>query len=86
VSDITFYHLGRLADEFVSAVHRLTAAFALAIYLSPCFEEEVTPLLEVLQAKETLLSKLDPEMFGGKGVSKKEVKELIQEVATKLCP
>lgn len=43
-------------------------------------------LLEVLQAKETLQAKLGPTLFGGKGITKKEVKTLILEISSKLCP
>ena len=67
-------------------MHRLTAALALVIHLSPNYTDEVKSLLDVLQAKGTLSSKLDPSLFGGKGIQKKEVKDLIHEVATKLCP
>jgi desumoylating isopeptidase 1 len=49
--------------------------------LSPIYEEELSPLLEVLQAKETLKTKVK------EGVAKKlDVKKLVEEVANKLCP
>jgi len=64
----------------------LAAAFALTIYLSPRYDEEVKPLLEVLQAKGTLSAKLDQRLFGGKGIVKKEVRQLVEEVSLKLCP
>jgi desumoylating isopeptidase 1 len=43
------------------------------------------PLLEVLQAKSTVESKLKQGGCGEKGVTKPDVRGLVQEVATKLC-
>jgi hypothetical protein len=68
-------------------VHRLTAALALFLRLSPWYDDQLKPLLEVLQVKDTLKNKLRKgngwESDGG--VSKKEVRLLIAEVADKLC-
>jgi desumoylating isopeptidase 1 len=72
--------------KLTGLVHRLTAALALIIHLSPQYKDGIKPLLEVLQAKEILLSKLDSQLIGGKEITKREVKQLIQEVASKLCP
>lgn len=66
-------------------VHRLTASLAFLIRLSPFYEAQICPLLESLQARSILQSKLGK---GGKdgGTTKKEVKRLVEEVALKLCP
>ncbi|KAJ8691197.1 hypothetical protein PTI98_010795 [Pleurotus ostreatus] len=68
-------------------VHRLVAALAALLRLSP-FHEQLGGLLEVLQAKEVLKRKLATGNFGagGKGgVKKEEVRALIRDVADKLC-
>ncbi|KAG2145882.1 PPPDE putative peptidase domain-containing protein [Suillus clintonianus] len=66
-------------------VHRLTASLALLIRLSPSIDQ-LTPLLEVLQARTILKDKLEQGGCGDTGVVKKEVRKLIGEVAEKLCP
>ncbi|KAF9492035.1 thioredoxin family protein [Pleurotus eryngii] len=70
-------------------VHRLVAALASLLRLSP-FHEQLGGLLEVLQAKDVLKRKLAAGNFGagvGKGgVRKEEVRALIRDVADKLCP
>jgi len=68
-------------------VHRLTAALALFVRLSPWYSDTVRPLLQVLQTQGTLRSKLRQGLGweGEGGVGKKEVRELIAEVAEKLC-
>lgn len=66
-------------------VHRLTASLGLLIRLSPSIEQ-LTSLLEVLQAQKILKDKLEKGGCGDAGVVKKEVRKLIEEVATKLCP
>ncbi|KAG2123341.1 PPPDE putative peptidase domain-containing protein [Suillus cothurnatus] len=66
-------------------VHRLTASLALLIRLSPSIEQ-LTSLLEVLQAQKILKSKLEKGGCGETGVVKKEARKLIEEVAKKLCP
>ncbi|KAI5122453.1 hypothetical protein M0805_008764 [Coniferiporia weirii] len=68
-------------------VHRLAAALAFFLHLSPFYEAQLKPLLEVLQARDVLGAKLSggPEGCGEKGISKKEVKALVEEVAEKLC-
>jgi hypothetical protein len=43
-------------------------------------------LLEVLQAQKILKDKLEKGGCGDAGVVKQEVRKLIEEVATKLCP
>ncbi|KAF7985602.1 hypothetical protein HWV62_3907 [Athelia sp. TMB] len=48
--------------------------------------EEVAPLLEVLQSQSILKSKLGKIGFGESGLKKHDVRKLIEEVATKLCP
>jgi hypothetical protein len=71
-------------------VHRLTASLAFLIRLSPSYksssEGQLSPLLEVLQAKSILKSKLKKGGCGENGVTKKEVRKLVEEVADKLCP
>lgn len=66
-------------------VHRLTASLALLIRLSPSIEQ-LTSLLEVLQAQKTLKDKLERGGCGDAGVVKKEARKLLEEVAKKLCP
>ncbi|PCH40280.1 DUF862-domain-containing protein [Wolfiporia cocos MD-104 SS10] len=68
------------------AVHRLTAALAFLLRLSPVYESQLVPFLEVLHAKDTLMVKLAAGGCGEKGVQKKEVRKLVEEVAEKLCP
>lgn len=68
-------------------MHRLTAALALSIRLSPGYDDIVRPLLQVLQTQGILRSKLEQGSGweGEGGVGRKEVRELIAEVADKLC-
>ena len=72
---------------FLSAVHRLIASLAFLLHLSPFYESQLKPLLEVLQVKDVLKEKLagGPEGCGEKGVVKKDVRSLISEVADELC-
>ncbi|RDB15260.1 hypothetical protein Hypma_004803 [Hypsizygus marmoreus] len=67
-------------------VHRLSASLAFLLRLSPSYETQISPLLDVLQAREVLKRKLLKGGCGESGVSKKEVKKLVEEVANKLCP
>ncbi|KAL1722832.1 PPPDE putative peptidase domain-containing protein [Schizophyllum commune] len=67
-------------------VHRLTACLAFLLRLSPFYDTQVVPLLEVLQAKSILLGKLEKGGCGENGVTKPEVRSLVEEVAQKLCP
>ncbi|CDO71680.1 hypothetical protein BN946_scf184915.g24 [Trametes cinnabarina] len=66
-------------------VHRLTAALAFLLRLSPFYESQLASLLEVLQSKETLKGKLQKGGCGENGVQKPEVRKLVEEVAEKLC-
>jgi len=68
-------------------LHRLVASLAFLLHLSPFFETQLKPMLDVLEARSALLAKLKGGEggFGEKGVSKKEVRALVEEVATKLC-
>jgi len=55
--------------------------------LSTHYESQIRPLLEVLQSRQTLKGKLakgDGWTVDG-GISKKDVRKLVEEVATKLC-
>ncbi|KAH9980190.1 PPPDE putative peptidase domain-containing protein [Lactifluus volemus] len=70
-------------EESEDAVHRLTATLAFLIRLSPNYEDQLLPLLNVLGVRETLKGKL-----GGDGklkVRKKDIRALVEEVADKLC-
>jgi len=67
-------------------VHRLTACLAFLLRLSPFYEDQLVPLLEVLQSQSVLRSKLDKGGCGESGVGKKEVRKLVLEVAGNLCP
>jgi hypothetical protein len=64
-----------------SPVHRLTASLAFLLRMSPVYEEELSPLLEVLQAKDTLKAKMGEDY-----VKTPNVRKLLGEVANKLCP
>lgn len=44
------------------------------------------PLLEVLQSRFILRSKLDKGGCGDAGLTKKDVRKLVEDVAEKLCP
>ncbi|RDX49944.1 DUF862-domain-containing protein [Lentinus brumalis] len=80
--------LETLSNETQSeeVVHRLVAALAFLLRLSPFYEGQLASLLEVLQSRETLKSKLEKGGCGESGVQKPEVRKLIEEVAEKLCP
>ncbi|KAF8827487.1 hypothetical protein HHX47_DHR4000368 [Lentinula edodes] len=67
-------------------VHRLTACLGCLLRLSPFYQSQMTSLLEVLQAKSILKGKLAKGGCGENGISKKEVKKLLEEIADKLCP
>ncbi|KAI0248568.1 PPPDE putative peptidase domain-containing protein [Lactifluus subvellereus] len=70
-------------EESEDAVHRLTATLAFLIRLSPSYQEQLAPLLNVLGVRETLKGKLaeGAELK----VRKKEVRVLLEEVADQLC-
>ena len=63
-------------------VHRLTATLAFLIRLSPFYEDQLVPLLSVLQVGETLKGKLAED---GKLKVRKEIRALVGEVADRLC-
>lgn len=67
-------------------VHRLTASLGFLLRLSPFHETALVPLLEALDARKVLKSKLEKGGCGEKGIEKKEVRRLVEEVAMKLCP
>lgn len=69
-------------------VHRLAASLGCFLRLSPYHgvDTQILPLLEVLQARQTLITKLEAGGCGENGVVKKEVRKLVEEVALKLCP
>ena len=64
-------------------MHRLTATLAFLIRLSPFYQDQLIPLLSVLQVKETLEGKLASE--GKLRLKKKEIRALVREVADGLC-
>ena len=77
---------------YTYAVHRLVASLAFFLHLSPVYESHLEPLLEVLQVKDILRAKLRGAVagneeggFGKKGVEKREVRVLVEEVAGELC-
>ncbi|RPD62239.1 DUF862-domain-containing protein [Lentinus tigrinus ALCF2SS1-7] len=80
--------LETLSNETKSeeVVHRLVAALAFLLRLSPSYEGQLASLLEVLQSRDTLRSKLEKGGCGESGVQKPEMRKLIEEVAGKLCP
>ena len=61
-------------------MHRLTATLAFLIRLSPFYEDQLVPLLSVLQVGETQLAE-----DGKLKVRKKEIRALVGEVADRLC-
>ncbi|TDL23184.1 DUF862-domain-containing protein [Rickenella mellea] len=69
-------------------VHRLTASLAFILHLSPYYEVQLKPLLDVLQARVILLAKWKGGNggLGEQGLSKKDVRRLVEEVARNLCP
>jgi desumoylating isopeptidase 1 len=67
-------------------VHRLTASLAFLLRLSPFYEGQLVPLLQVLQCRMVMKGKLAKGGCGEDGVGKKEVRRLVMEVAEKLCP
>ena len=68
---------------FFLTVHRLTATLAFLIRLSPFYEEQLVPLLSVLQVEETLKGKLGEE--GKLRLTNPEIRALVAEVAEELC-
>ncbi|KAH8104592.1 DUF862-domain-containing protein [Cristinia sonorae] len=79
--------LEAIANEVQSEdiVHRLTASLAFLLRFSPVHETQIAPLLDVLQAKNTLRAKLEKGGCGEEGVRNPEVRNLIQQVSDKLC-
>ncbi|KAG6809132.1 hypothetical protein H0H92_001446 [Tricholoma furcatifolium] len=67
-------------------VHRLAALLAFLLRLSPAYDTQLLPLLEVLHARDVLERKLEKGGCGEEGVTKKDVRKLVEEVANKLCP
>ncbi|EGN98049.1 hypothetical protein SERLA73DRAFT_182913 [Serpula lacrymans var. lacrymans S7.3] len=67
-------------------VHRLSASIAFLLRLSPFYETQMAPLLEVLQARTVLKNKLEKGGCGPGGVTKQDIRKLVLEVAEKLCP
>lgn len=86
---LRFFHVGIcfLKIKPRDTVHRLAAALGLLIRLSPFYDEQLKPLLEILQARGTLKAKLGQGngWEGDGGVKKREVRGLIEEIADKLC-
>ena len=68
-------------------MHRLTAALAFFLRLSPHYESQLKPLLEALQSNDMLRGKLNKgegwNLEGG--IKNKDIRKLIDEVSTKLC-
>jgi hypothetical protein len=62
------------------SVHRLAACLAFMLRLSPDYDIQFIPLLEVLQTKSALKEKVATV------VKKTEVKHLLEEISAKLCP
>ena len=59
----------------LTLVHRLTATLAYLFWLSPFCEDQLVPLLSVLQVGETLKGKLVED--GKLKVRKKEIRALV---------
>ena len=67
------------------AVNRLTACLAFFLRFSPVYDSHIGPLLEVLQAKDTLTAKLAKGGCGEEGVKSVALRKLITQVAENLC-
>jgi hypothetical protein len=67
----------------INLVHRLTATLAFLIRLSPFYQDQLVPLLSVLQVQETLKGKLAEDRK--LRLRKKEIRALVAEVAEQLC-
>ncbi|KAF9005982.1 thioredoxin family protein [Cyathus striatus] len=69
-------------------VHRLTAALAFLVRLSPFYDTQLKTLLEVLRSREILRGKLvkGDGWCGENGINKAHIRKLVEEVANKLCP
>lgn len=85
VSCLPRWRSWRSTDGLSLSVHRLVASLAFMIHLSPYMNDSISPLLDVLQARNILSSKLQSGGCGEKGVIKEEVRKLIKETAS-LCP
>ncbi|TFK39368.1 DUF862-domain-containing protein [Crucibulum laeve] len=74
--------------ESEEVVHRLTASFAFLVRLSPFYDTQIQSLLDVLQSKKVLKSKLvkGDGWNADNGIAKKDIRRLVDEVAAKLCP
>jgi len=70
-------------EESEDAVHRLTATLAFLIRLSPYYQDQLVPLLSVLQVQGILKGKLAED--GKLRLRKKEIRALVGEVAEELC-
>ena len=83
-----FFFLLLLIFFITLQVHRLTAALAFFLRLSPQYESQIKDILDVLQARKILKGKLVKgsgwNVDGG--IGKKDIRKLIEEVAMKLCP
>jgi len=66
-------------EQSEEVVHRLVACLAFLLRLSPVYDSQLVPLLQVLQAKEALREKTRVV------VKKPEIKQLVEEVEAKLC-
>jgi len=73
--------------ENEDVVHRLAASLGFFLRLSPQYESQIRPLLEVLQSRQILKGKLTKGLGWNAegGIAKKDVRKLVEEVATKLC-
>jgi hypothetical protein len=83
------HHVREVVSDFFFgwAVYRLTAALAFSLRLSHHYESQIRPLLEVLQSRQVLKGKLAKGSGWNtdSGITKKNVRNLVQEVADNLC-
>jgi len=63
-------------------VHRLTATLAFLIRLSPSYQSQLCPLLRDLNVRKVLKDKLAED---AKLTVRTEIRELLMEVADRLC-
>lgn len=86
VSDFSLF-AGLVVLIFWTVVYRLTASLAFFLRLSPHYESQIRPLLDVLQIQQILKDKLVKGLGWNtdSGIAKKNVRKLVEEVADKLC-
>lgn len=63
----------------------MTGTLGFFLKYSPVYNSQLKPLLDVLQAKETLRSKLAQGGCGPDGIQSPAIVKFVDQVATNLC-